>query len=184
MHVASLAEFTGDIPSSPIRNLVKPQNANEDQNCSPTGSSFHLMIEAGEEHGTVYPKALVRKFYSKQIPPIALEDYLLRLHRFCPMSAAVYLAASSYITRMALVENIIPVTPRNVHRLVLGGLRVAMKVMEDLCYSHKRFATVGGVTNYELTRLEINFCFLMNFDLKVDLEMMSHEMTSIRQKHS
>lgn len=85
---------------------------------------------------------ITRKFYSKKPPPISLEKYLMRLHRYCPMSTAVYLATSLYIHKLAVVERIIPVTSRNVHRLVLAGLRVAMKALEDFSYPHRRFAKV------------------------------------------
>ena len=116
--------------------------------------------------------AVTRKFYSKKPPPISLEDYLMRLHRYCPMSSAVYLASSLYIHRLAVIEKTVPVTVRNAHRLVLAGLRVAMKALEDLSYPHSRFAKVGGVTENELGRLEISFCFVTDFNLRVTSEML------------
>lgn len=119
--------------------------------------------------------ALVRKFYSKRPPPISLEDYLSRMHKYCPMSTAVYLATSHYISHLAVHEKICPVTPRNVHRLVLAGLRIAMKALEDLSWPHGRFAKVGGISEAELARLEIGFCFLMDFGLKVDEQMLTDE---------
>lgn len=125
--------------------------------------------------------ALVRKFYSKRPPPISLEDYLTRMHKYCPMSTAVYLATSHYITRLAVKEKICPVTPRNVHRLVLAGLRIAMKALEDLSWPHGRFAKVGGITETELGRLEVGFAFLMDFGLKVDAQMLTDEVRHLVQ---
>ena len=116
--------------------------------------------------------AAMRKFYSKKLPPISLEDYLMRLHRYCPMSTAVYLATGLYIHRLAVIEKWLPVTARIVHRLVLAGLRTAMKALEDLSYPHSRFAKVGGVTEPELARLEISFCFVTEFNLRVTSEML------------
>ena len=95
------------------------------------------------------------------------------------MSSAVYIATALYITRLAILERIISVAPRNVHRLVLAGLRVAMKALEDLSYPHTRFARVGGVSERELTRLEITFCFLTNFELRVDIQMLMGEFESM-----
>jgi Cyclin len=123
---------------------------------------------------------LARKFYSKRPPPISTTDYLLRLHKYCPLSVGVYLATSVYITRIAVRERIIPVTPRNVHRLLLAGLRVAMKALEDLCWRHDRFSRVGGVTERELGRLELTFCFLMGFELRVDKAMLTREAEMLR----
>ncbi len=142
------------------------------------------IIGANMEPLNVQHGAIARKFYSKKPPPISLEDYLFRLHRYCPMSTAVYLATSLYIHRLAVVDQIIPVTARNVHRLLLGGLRVAMKALEDLSYPHRRFANVGGVTEIELGRLEISFCFVTNFELRVDEEMLLKHAMIIRQGNS
>ncbi|KAJ5143119.1 uncharacterized protein N7515_001906 [Penicillium bovifimosum] len=118
---------------------------------------------------------LSKKFLSKKVPPVSLMEYLLRLHRFCPMSTAVYLAASVYISKMTLVENILRVLPKNMHRLVLAGIWVASKALEDLCYPHSRVAKVGGVSTQELSKLEISFCFLADFELRVDAQMLMNE---------
>ena len=93
------------------------------------------------------------------------------LHRFCPLSTAVYLAASHYLHRLSH-SKIIPVTRLNAHRLVLAAVRIAAKTLEDLSYAHARFARVGGLADLELQRLEVSFCFLMDFELRVDRAMM------------
>jgi hypothetical protein len=119
------------------------------------------------QHGII-----ARKFWSKRPPGIPLMEYLMRMHKYCAMSTAVYLATAHYIARLAVHERVVPVTPRNVHRLTLAGLRVAMKALEDMCWPHSRFAKVGGVSESELGRLEVTFLFLMAFDLKVDEAML------------
>ncbi|KAL2261343.1 hypothetical protein VTK26DRAFT_4362 [Humicola hyalothermophila] len=124
--------------------------------------------------------AITRKFYCRVPPPISITDYLLRVHRYCPMSTGVYLATSLYIHRLAIVERAIVVTKRNAHRLLLAGLRVAMKALEDLCYPHARFARVGGVSEKELARLEISFCFLTGFELAVNNQMLSSHWEMLR----
>ncbi|PGH01199.1 hypothetical protein GX51_05395 [Blastomyces parvus] len=174
-HVNKLAKLTGDIPSSttPMGENTIPYQTTDGNCASPRAGTKHPYTDS--------PTILIKSFYSKRISPISLEDYLLRLHRYCPMSTAVYLATSQYIRHLATVEKIIYVTPRNMHRLVLGGLRVATKMMEDLCYRHERFAKVGGVTERELAKLEINFSFLMDFELMVDAEMMFREIEAYRE---
>lgn len=144
-----------------------------------------LGLHCGESgHGADRPSKevfqlalLSRKFLSKNVPPIPLKDYLLRLHRYCPMSTAVFIATSLYITRMTVVEKVLRVTPKNVHRLVLAGLQVATKALEDLSWPHRRVAKVGGVSEQELTKLEISFCFLADFELRVDAQMLMDEVT-------
>lgn len=114
--------------------------------------------------------AIARKFFSKSPPPIALDDYLVRLQRYCPMSTAVYLAAGAYILKLAVEDRVVPLTSRTIHRLVLGTLRVAMKALEDLRYPQQRFAGVGGVRETELHKLEISVCYLLDFELQVTQE--------------
>ena len=137
------------------------------------------VIGSNAEPLSIQHGAITRKFYSKKPPSIGLEEYLMRLHCYCPMSTAVYLATSLYIFRLAIVEKIVPVTSRNVHRLVLAGLRVAMKALEDFSYPHRRFAKVGGVSETELGKLEVSFCFVTNFELRVDKEELLEHATSI-----
>lgn len=110
---------------------------------------------------------IARRFFSKKPPPVSIDEYLLRLHRYCPMSVGVYLAAAVYIHKLAIEEKAVPVTARTVHRLLLATLRVAMKALEDLSYPHKRFAGVGGVSEKELAKLEISLCYLLDFGLRV-----------------
>ncbi|KAK3322861.1 cyclin-domain-containing protein [Apodospora peruviana] len=124
--------------------------------------------------------AITRKFYSRLPPPISITEYLMRIHRFCPMSTAVYLATSFYIHRLAVLERAIAITKRNAHRLLLAGLRVAMKALEDLSYPHSKFAKVGGVSELELARLEISFCFLAGFELVVNKEALSGQWELLR----
>ncbi|GJN67677.1 hypothetical protein PLIIFM63780_005120 [Purpureocillium lilacinum] len=136
---------------------------------SPSSSSPqpYIIVGADSQPLNLQHGAITRKFYSKKEPPITINQYLMRLHQFCPMSTAVYLATSLYIHRLAVEERAIPVTRRNAHRLVLAGLRVAMKALEDMSYPHNKMAKVGGVSEAELARLEISFCFLAGFELVV-----------------
>ena len=145
-------------------------------------SSPAVTVNDAGSHDAVQLSVLSRRFLSKNVPPIPLRDYLLRLHKYCPMSTAVYLATSLYFTKMVSVDRLLPVDPKNKHRLVLAGLQVAMKALEDLSYPHSRVAKVGGVSQRELSRIEISFCFLADFKLRVDAGMLLDETNAVIQK--
>ena len=158
----------------------------------------HFSIEDAASSALFRRATLARKFYSKTAPPIPLRDYLHRLHTWCPMSTGIYLAAGFYIQRLVYggpspgsspasdsvdeVDFVLPITERTVHRLVLAALRTAMKALEDLSYPHTRFAKVGGVSEKELTRLEVSFCFLMDFELVVRRNEMEQVAVWMRDK--
>ena len=55
-----------------------------------------------------------------------------------------------------------------------------MKALEDLSYPHKKMAAVGGVSEVELARLEISFCFLAGFELVVRADEMRTHWETLR----
>lgn len=56
-----------------------------------------------------------------------------------------------------------------------------MKALEDLSYPHSRFSKVGGVSESELARLEISFCFLTNFELTTTKEILLEHAISLKE---
>lgn len=196
MNVENLGRATAEAmkapsgTSEPARAGLDQTNRdyNGEETTSPRVTELHFSQAADhhaadqEKHDIIQQGLLAKKFLSKREPPIPLKNYLLRLHQYCPMSTAVYLATSAYITKMVAIEGVISLIPRNIHRLVLAGLRVAMKALEDLSYPHSRFAKVGGVSECELSRLEISFCFLADFELRVDAKVLIDEARSIQSR--
>ncbi|EAU32261.1 predicted protein [Aspergillus terreus NIH2624] len=174
--VTSNEEVPEDASSPPVRSRSDSVSSGE-VTPSLRVTELHFGPESTEDpgHDRLQQGFLSKRFLSKREPPITLKNYLLRLHKYCPMSTAVYLATSLYLTRMVTIDRVIRPNPRNVHRLLLAGLRVAMKAVEDLSYPHSRVAKVGGVTERELSRLEISFCFLVDFELRVDARMLSEQ---------
>ena len=159
---------------------LKKNDAASTPEREPAATPVIVVAAPGSQLVNTQHGAITRKFYSKAEPPITITQYLLRLHQFCPMSTAVYLATSVYIHRLAVEQRAIPVTRRNVHRLALAGLRVASKALEDLAYPHAKMAKVGGVSEAELARLEISFCFLAGFELVIGREGLTRHWESLR----
>lgn len=124
--------------------------------------------------------AVARKFNSRNPPPISIYEYLCRLYKYCAMSTGAFLATCLYLYRAAIVQESLALTTHNIHRLLLAGLRVAGKANDDLNYPHKRWATVGGVTESELAKLEIAFCYITDFELRVTAETLTHHVNLAR----
>jgi hypothetical protein len=102
------------------------------------------------------------------------------------MSQSVYLSASLYLTRLcappwlagsshdkgtaaAATGPAVVLTPLNVHRLLLTALRIACKVIEDINFKQRRYASVAGISTLDLYRLEIALLFLLDFDVFTDM---------------
>ncbi|KAF2198438.1 cyclin-domain-containing protein [Delitschia confertaspora ATCC 74209] len=167
----------------PVHDIQSPRFKAVDVDTPEASNSEPTAGDIGDnaQPAIVQQASLARKFFSKNIPAVGIEEYIYRLHRYCPMSTAVYLAAATYILRLCVEEKIVPVTPKTVHRLVLGSLRCSMKALEDLAYSSHRLATVGGVTVTQLINLEITVCYLMDFDLQVTSESLVRKVVKLQK---
>ncbi|KAF2243017.1 hypothetical protein BU26DRAFT_437785 [Trematosphaeria pertusa] len=139
-------------------------------------------IGAGAEPEWVQRANMARKFFSKTVPKVGLEDYVNRIQQYCPLSTGVWLAAGSYILRLCVIDKSVPLTHRTMHRLVLACLVVAMKSLEDHRWPQKRFAAVGGVDDVALSRLELCVEFLLHFDLQILSPEKMRELTVTLQK--
>ena len=133
------------------------------------------------EAADVQQSVISRRFFLKTVPSFTVSDYLLRLHKYCPHSPGVYLAAAAYIHRLCVVETALPATSKTVHRLTLAAVRVASKALEDNKWSQDRIAKVGGVSRKELKNLEISLCYLLDFDLFVRAEELRLRMFLLQQ---
>jgi hypothetical protein len=165
---------TSSRPATPIpaNDIHSPDFKEVDVDSPEACSSEPTTGDVGEnaQSPAVQQALLARKFFSKNPPAASVEEYVMRLHKYCPMSTAVYLAAGCYILKLCVEDRIVPVTPRTVHRLILGCLRAAMKALEDLAYPCMRFSRVGGVSQDQLHNLEVTVCYLLQFDLQVTTE--------------
>ncbi|KAG7291250.1 hypothetical protein NEMBOFW57_001262 [Staphylotrichum longicolle] len=170
-----------DIDGVHLRAPNPSQTPPSDAVRSPQPLAPYIIVGDNSQPLNLQHSAITRKFYCRVPPPISITEYLLRIHHYCPMSTGVYLATSLYIHRLAVLERAIVVTKRNAHRLLLAGLRVAMKALEDLSYPHARFSRVGGVSERELARLEISFCFLTGFELAVNVPVLSQHWELLRR---
>lgn len=124
---------------------------------------------------------VIKRFLQKKQPDISIWDYLQRVHQYCPMSTSVYLSASLYIYRLCISLQTFVLSPLSVHRLLLATLRAACKNIEDITFTQKRFATVGGVSTADLYRLEIAFLFLIDFDVCIDSEVLQHHLVVLTE---
>mmetsp|Transcript_74858 Transcript_74858/g.243123 ORF Transcript_74858/g.243123 Transcript_74858/m.243123 type:complete len:376 (-) Transcript_74858:55-1182(-) len=110
-------------------------------------------------------------FDSSAIPPIAIDKYLIRLSATFRCSDATFIAALIVVDRLLGYEGgRLPLTPRNVHRVFLASLVVAVKYHEDQVYSNNHYARGGGVHLKEVNRLERVLLASLDFDLRISPE--------------
>ncbi|KAJ6227981.1 cyclin-related 2 family protein [Anaeramoeba flamelloides] len=108
-------------------------------------------------------------FYSHEIPPIAIKDYVKRLVQWCPCTKQCFVYAIEYIQRILLAHPEIKINTNNIHRIYFTAVLISSKFCDDFYYDNKGWGKVGGLEIQEVNALEIEFIFLIDFSLNVDI---------------
>lgn len=113
--------------------------------------------------------SVATRFDSICAPATSISAYIPRLYRHFRCSEEVFVFALIYLDRV-IRANHIKINALNIHRLVLAASVIGVKFVEDVRYSNRYYARVGGVGLAELNRLELAFLKLVKFDLTVSKE--------------
>ncbi|KAG8339554.1 Cyclin Cyclin N terminal domain [Trypanosoma vivax] len=101
-------------------------------------------------------------FHSVRAPKISVWDYMRRIAKYSGCSPECFVVGAIFIDRYLTKTNF-PITFRNVHRLVITAMLISAKLRDDIFFSNAYYASIGGVSNSELNRLEINFLETINW---------------------
>eukprot|EP01064_Diplonema_japonicum_P012111 TRINITY_DN1957_c2_g4_i1.p1 TRINITY_DN1957_c2_g4~~TRINITY_DN1957_c2_g4_i1.p1 ORF type:complete len:193 (+),score=31.19 TRINITY_DN1957_c2_g4_i1:28-579(+) len=97
-------------------------------------------------------------------PGVSLQDYLIRLCKYGMCSSNTFVTMVVLIDRIATKAHL-PITERNIHKLLLATFLISVKLTEDQCYSNAYYAGVGGMSTSALNSLEKCALQLLNWDL-------------------
>lgn len=106
-------------------------------------------------------------FHGVRAPNISILKYIERIYKYTNCSPSCFVVGYVYIDRLLHKYPNSLVVSLNVHRLLVTAVMVAAKMLDDVHYNNTFYARVGGVTNLELNRLEIDLLFLLNFEMTV-----------------
>lgn len=109
-------------------------------------------------------------FHSRRAPSFSIEQYLDRILRHAACSQECVILSLIYIDRLIEFNRSFMLTSRNIHRLLITSLVVAAKFIDDLYYTNKFYAALGGISVAEMNNLELEFLFMLNFSLHVSQE--------------
>ncbi|KAK2198281.1 bifunctional Cyclin PHO80-like/Cyclin-like superfamily/Cyclin-like [Babesia duncani] len=112
-------------------------------------------------------KGVVTRFHSLGIPPISIADYIVRIAKHVRCSNECFVLAFVYIDRILKLHSEFCLSALNVHRFVITAVMLAAKFTDDVYYSNKFYALVGGVKVAEINLLESQFLILINYQLYV-----------------
>ncbi|XP_020204115.1 cyclin-U1-1 [Cajanus cajan] len=106
-------------------------------------------------------------FHGVRAPSISIPKYLERIYKYTNCSPSCFVVGYVYIDRLTHRHPDSLVTSLNVHRLLVTSVMVASKMLDDEHYNNAVYARVGGVSNAELNKLELELLFLLDFRVVV-----------------
>jgi len=113
----------------------------------------------------------VTRFHALRAPQITIESYLKRIAKYSNCSEECFVLALIYIDRLIRNNGNFLVNSLNVHRLMITSIMLGAKFFDDQYFNNAYFGKVGGVSCKEINLLEIEFLFMINFNLYVETEM-------------
>jgi len=113
----------------------------------------------------------VTRFQASQAPQITIKSYLKRIMKYSNCSEQCFVLALIYIDRLIRVNEKFMLNSLNVHRLMITSVMLGAKFFDDRYYNNKHFGKVGGVSCKEINLLEIEFVFMINFNLYVETDL-------------
>ena len=194
-----IAELNASIPTE----SYMPQHGHHLSEHSRNHPPIWWTLTTASRHSLSTTSSLA--FHARNVPTIALEGYLNRIHKYCPASNEVFVSLLVYLDRMSKLARqacgkTFPIDMYNIHRLIIAGVTVASKFFSDVFYTNSRYAKVrsttswhcrlwshssvipaqvGGLPLAELNQLELHFLLLNDFNLPISCEEMEYYTTMV-----
>ena len=112
----------------------------------------------------------IKPFMTESIPSLSIKDYLTRLSQFTKMNESTIILILIYIDRIGKINKVI-LTYKNIYKLILASMVIAIKFNEDNFYSSEVYAKLGGLSVSELNYLEFQFLILIKFSLFIEKDL-------------
>ncbi|ORZ34174.1 cyclin-domain-containing protein [Catenaria anguillulae PL171] len=105
------------------------------------------------------------RFHSRAAPGISIADYLRRIIKYASVERACLLAILLYIDRVCERHRSFTISSLTVHRFIIAAVTVSAKAICDSYCTNAHYAKVGGISTQELNTLELEFLFLINWQV-------------------
>eukprot|EP01062_Namystynia_karyoxenos_P074575 TRINITY_DN71517_c0_g1_i1.p1 TRINITY_DN71517_c0_g1~~TRINITY_DN71517_c0_g1_i1.p1 ORF type:complete len:182 (+),score=45.74 TRINITY_DN71517_c0_g1_i1:101-646(+) len=125
----------------------------------------HVLTRVCAQGDSSPPPQHMSKWDTVQPAPVSVQDYLVRLCKYGLCSESVWVFICALVDRWSGATGRM-ITSYNVHKLLLTGFVIALKLRDDTYYSLAYYSRIGGVPQKELAAMEKEFLVDINFDLQ------------------
>ncbi|KAL2917884.1 Pho80p cyclin [Polyrhizophydium stewartii] len=123
------------------------------------------------------------RFHSRAAPGISISDYLRRIVKYAAVERICLMILLIYIDRVCERKPDFTISSLTVHRFIITGITCACKTLCDTYLSNTMYARVGGLTTKELNVLELEFLFLIDWNLNADVERLQKYYVNLVRQH-
>eukprot|EP00826_Nyctotherus_ovalis_P062293 TRINITY_DN8988_c0_g1_i2.p1 TRINITY_DN8988_c0_g1~~TRINITY_DN8988_c0_g1_i2.p1 ORF type:complete len:214 (-),score=26.57 TRINITY_DN8988_c0_g1_i2:265-906(-) len=112
-----------------------------------------------------------KRFESIEAPRVSIAEYLIHFTLYAECSDACLIFSFIYIDK--LLHNVpgFWLNQRNIHRVLLISIVLAIKYLDDIYADNFVYAKIGGIPLDEFNYLEKELLALLNFDLYVSPQL-------------
>jgi len=138
-----------------IKNVVKTTMVN------------FLLSKIQPEH-TINIKYITTSFSGCTTPTISLFEYINRIDKYAIVYLETYIIATIYLQRLFMMHGNSLMNNKTMHRYLIIAIIIASKYNQDEnLSSNLYYARVGGISLYEVNKLELSFLRQLNFELYI-----------------
>lgn len=112
-------------------------------------------------------------FDSKNLPPISIEDYIVRFITYSKSPNEVYICTYIVMKRFC-TDNNITLTLKNVHRIFAIAFVCCVKFILDDIFSMRWYAYIAGISIEEINKLEQIFLIDIDWNLNINSDEYMH----------
>jgi len=106
-------------------------------------------------------------FSTQEEPTTSIREFMMQISKYLRCSKSCFILALVYIDRVVQTTPHVVINNKTVHRLLLVGVLVASKFLDDGGFDNAHYAQIGGMDTKELNRLEVKFLSCLNWNLHV-----------------
>jgi len=148
-----------NINSESIENII-----NIDDIINFISSKLYSIIHTNKSMKKKQSKGLNEPLYSKNIPALSLNKYLIRIFKYTECENNTLITAYLHIIKLIQKENFV-LGINNVYRLLLGAVVISKKFLEDIRFDNSYYCGIGGISNNDLNLIEYSLFIRLDFNL-------------------
>ncbi len=110
------------------------------------------------------------RFHSRAAPAISLLEYLERIVKYAGVENVVLISILVYIDRICEKNPSFMISSLTVHRFIITAITISSKSFCDIFLTNSTYGKIGGISTQELNILELEFLFLISWNLNSNFE--------------